>query len=274
MPAVALQPPDLSLVLEFEPQLKMKYLRLESASEQPTAEKSRSLLEKSAVLLECMLVGGYAFEVLDQCGWTLKAVTPERAEFIRQRTVAMYGLDPVAVADAVRSYLDPGPRTTPVLLSLEAVVRTLKAGLEACPIHHLERLAALRGLETLGHRCRVAYDGIRAFLLRNDPRQKAQLSVVGPLYVEGTMSISDVATLLEMHPVDVVALLESHGFRRNLEQIRLDAATRDDIYARIREDRLRRGGKPSPTRESTARNVVASERIEGVDARRWIPRDA
>lgn len=275
MPAVALQPPDLSrVVLEFEPKLKAKYLRLESNSVQPTAEKSESLLDKTAVLLEFLLVGGYLYEVLDQCGWTPQAIPAESADFIRQRTLAMYGLDPVAVVAAVLPHLDPGLARAPIFLSLEAVVRALSAGLESCPIHRLEQLAASQGFETLGHRCRVAYDAIRAFLQRNDPRQKAQLSVIGPHYVDGALSISDASTLLNMHPVDVVALLESEGYRRNLDQIRLDAATRNDLYAQIREDRLRRGGKPMPTRESTARNVVASERIEGVDARRWITRDA
>jgi len=44
-------------------------------------------------------------------------------------------------------------------------------------------------------------------------------------------------------------------------------------YARIREDRLKRAGKFEPTPKQVARDVIASERIEGVDARLWIRPD-
>jgi len=40
----------------------------------------------------------------------------------------------------------------------------------------------------------------------------------------------------------------------------------------MREERLSREGRAHPPKELIARDVIASERIEGVDARVWIAR--
>jgi hypothetical protein len=231
-------------------------------------------VEQTAQLLELVLVGAFLFESLATRGCSLAGLTPAISSEVREQTLAMYGLDPGEVLEAARKHLTIDATSAPSFEpSLEALVRAMNSILATCPIERLEQIAAAHHIEALGHRCRVAYDGIKAFVLRNGSSEKDQIVVLGHAYVRGSLSIDDVATLLKIHPVDAVALLERHGFNRRLEQIALDDSRRAQILSRMREDRLTRAGEPDWTNESIARDVVASERLEGVDARRWIPRD-
>jgi len=275
--SAAIEPnPLFHAFFDVEPQLREQYLRLSSVprTEAGPAESPARLIEQTACFLELLLVSSFLCESLVARGLSPADVTPDLVAEIRELSITMYGLDPVVVLDTARRHLEiTATGKEEFELSLEAIVRALSSFLEACPIEHLEQLAATYRLEAFGHRCRVAYDGIRAFVLRNDPSQKLQIRVLGQAYARGSLSVVDVATLLELHPVDAVALLESQGFKRGLDRISLDDAGRAEIFARMRQDRLDRAGTPAWSPESIARDVVASERIEGVDARRWIPRD-
>lgn len=261
---------------QVESGLRPQYLRLASAraSSPSTPASTAHLVEQTAQLLELVLVSAFLFESLTARGCSLTHLTPEIAAEVREQTLAMYGLDPDAVFDAARKHLAIDTTNTPDFEpSLEALVSAMNALLASCPIEQIEQLATTHHIETFGHRCRVAFDGIKAFVLRNGSSERARISVLGHAYVRGSLSIGNVATLLELHPVDAVALLESHGFKRGLEQITLEDARRFQILTRMREDRMTRAGEPAWTNESIARDVVASERLEGIDARRWIPRD-
>lgn len=276
MPALAAIEPNslFQASFSFEPQLRARYLRLESTPRSSGKFQDSDLIEQSACFLEVLLVSASIHEALAQLSITTSEVTPEIAAQMRDRTLALYGLDPVLVVNEACSRLGINSLKKPDFeLSLEAVVRAMNAILETCPIDHLEALAAKRGLEAWGHRCRIAYDGIKAFVLRNGSSQKAQVSVVGEAYARGSLSTEDVATLLDVHPVDAVALLESHGYKRSLDRLALAPEKRAEIFSRMREDRRGRSGKPRWSTESIARDVLASERLEGVDARRWVPRD-
>jgi hypothetical protein len=270
--------PNILLQASFQVELGLRpqYFKLTSAAapSQGAPVPIAPLVKQTAELLELVLVGAFLFESLTARGGSLARLTPEVASEVREQALAMYGLDPGEVFEAARKHLPVDPTQTPDFEpSLEALVRAMNSLLASCPIEQIEQLAMTHHIEAFGHRCRIAYDGIKAFVLRNGSSEQAQISVLGHAYVRGSLSIDDVATLLELHPVDAVALLESHGFNRRLEQIALHDSRRTQILSRMREDRLARTGEPAWTNESIARDVVASERLEGVDARRWIPRD-
>ena len=259
-----------------EPSLRARYLQLESPSTGVVEidDRPETLVTASAHYLEILLVGSAMQEALAERDCSLTEATPAILAEINDQTAMLLHLDPIAVVGQARQYFKremSGDRAPE--LSLPAVVRAVKSLLELCPIHHLEKIATSHKMELWGHRCRIAYDGLKAFVLRNDAGQKERLSVLGHAYARGAFSIDDVATLLAVHPVDAVALLESHGFSRRLEQIRLDTATREHMFSEMRVDRLRRDGAAEWTQEAVARDVVASERLEGVDARSWIRRD-
>lgn len=93
---------------------------------------------------------------------------------------------------------------------------------------------------------------------------------LGRKYLEGSMTVSEVAAKLGLHPTDAVELLEDHGFHRSAEQLRLSEDDRSEIFEAMRADRLARGGAPAYDHEHVLRDTLASERIEGLDARRWV----
>jgi hypothetical protein len=151
--------------------------------------------------------------------------------------------------------------------SFAAVARQAQALVAACPIGVIERAARLAMLPEQAHRCRVAYDGLRAFLRRADP---GPIDEVGRAYASGALSIAQVAAILAISVPDAVAELEERGHYRSPEVLALHAEHEDAIYRALREDRERRSGEPELSEEHVLRDVIASERIEGVDARPWL----
>jgi len=73
-------------------------------------------------------------------------------------------------------------------------------------------------------------------------------------------------------PSDAIARLEREGHSREISEIRLDDSRRAAIVSRIRQDRLARRGKPVLSPEMVRREVIASERLEGIDARDFFDR--
>jgi hypothetical protein len=93
---------------------------------------------------------------------------------------------------------------------------------------------------------------------------------VGRAYAEGRLSLNEAANLLSMPRPDAVAWLEENGHARDLKVIALTPEERERRLARIRVDRLERNGAPAASKQITTRDVIATQRIEGVDARPWL----
>ena len=99
---------------------------------------------------------------------------------------------------------------------------------------------------------------------------RKDLQAVGTGYGDDLLSITEVARLLGVAPPDALIMLVSGGYHRPLEVIRLTPEERQARLQAIRIDRLARKGAPAPDEDLIARDVIASERLESVDARRWI----
>lgn len=255
--------------------LRADYARLESTSYPSIRldEPPSRLLRKSAAALEMLQLIGGIWEFLATRGLRWVELSPSLLGQIESDVLKRVRLDAEAVALEFLDCFGPPPSVPAVIEpSAEALSRAVRSALEQIPIEHLEDLAARTGLEPFGHRCRVAYDALRAFTRRIDPAQQNQLRVAGEAFARGSLSLVDIATLLAVHPVDAVDLLESHGYYRPVEALALGDDERKTRLAAIRADRLHRGGAPAWTQEAISRDTVASERIEGVDARRWILR--
>ena len=100
----------------------------------------------------------------------------------------------------------------------------------------------------------------------------SKLQILAREYALGHLTIGEIATLLERDVVDVLEAFERFGCGRTIDQIRLSESERMRILREIAEDRAARGGEPAYSRAAVARDTIASERLEGVDARRWILR--
>ena len=157
-------------------------------------------------------------------------------------------------------------------IDIEPILQFCLGSVATCPIKDLERRAAELASPELGHRCRRAYDSLVAFTQRNRLDQGDVGRAVGRAYAEGRLAVEEVASVLRVSVSDALVFLDQHGYARTLQRIELDEAERDAAYARIRCDRLeRRGAAPVGARELAAETVIASQRIEDVDARRWLP---
>lgn len=274
MPLAELVLPEapFQLVSNAEFQLRPRYLLVESQA-LPDLQ-AREVVEKSAVVLELAAAASCVFEFCDGRVLTAPLNSEESARLVR-RVRQRCGLDLVEVSRQALSLrvLPASGQAQPMRLSMVALVRAMRALLEICPISRIEAMASDLGMEATGHRCRVAFDALKAFVIRNDPRQQRSVVLLGQKYQEGALEIDEVATLLNVHPVDAVALLEEGGFSRPFDVAQLSREDRAAILAGMRKERLGRSGRPVVSAELVGRNVIASARIEGVDARRWIPRE-
>jgi len=115
----------------------------------------------------------------------------------------------------------------------------------------------------------MAWEQLRAAIRRSSAPDDPRVTTLGVAYAEGRLTLEEVVTLMAMRIEDVVALLERHGYARHIDKIR----SAPDLQRRLRaarEDRLRRKGAPEFSQSQLAREVVATQRIEDVDARPWV----
>lgn len=98
------------------------------------------------------------------------------------------------------------------------------------------------------------------------------LRAAGNAYAEGRLSIDEVAASLGVTIPDALALLEAQAYSRTVDQLRLTPEQEAARYHAIRRDRLARSGRPARNDALVAREVIASQRIAGIDARRWLSR--
>ena len=178
---------------------------------------------------------------------------------------ALAALTP-AVREQMQTDLEPSIKPPP----MEEIARFVHAIVVLCPIAAIEEAAKSAGMIGEGHLCRENWSRLRAWLARNDPRGDARLRVLGDAYARGALTASEVGAVLGLPQLDVVALLESHGYCRDVDTIRLDDAKRSDALAALRRDRQHREGQPAADDQHARRDVVASSRIERVDVQQWM----
>lgn len=157
-------------------------------------------------------------------------------------------------------------------VALDVAVRGIKSFIALCPIEILERAGGRAGMQAASHRCTVAYEWLQGFVRRHGPEAARSSKLIGRAYAEARLSVDEAAVLLGLSPSDAVDYFEKHGFCRTPEVYKLTDEQRGAMLADIRRDRLARGGQPRLSQSMVARDVIASERIEGVDARAWVRR--
>jgi len=258
-------------VVSAEAQLRPEYLRFDTREVEQLCDgvELADLLGRVSALLRAMLAAACAIEVLEP--YRLGGEEPPEATELTSRIATKCGFDPLEAArEALRLIPTPAPSQTGIP-SLAFVLREVRSALTSCPIADIESMAREHDLAARAHECRLAYDGLRAFVRRVDPELQARVRIVGEVYQLGAMSTEQVAIVLECSPADAAAELEAHGYARPLEVIRLEEPRRAQLLAAIRRQRQNdpRAWR-SPTEDETARHAIASERIEGIDARRWL----
>jgi hypothetical protein len=97
----------------------------------------------------------------------------------------------------------------------------------------------------------------------------AQTGALGRAYADGRLSLAECAGALHVDVGDAIALLQEHGFARLPEVIELSPEEAAEGLAAIRRARL---APMPPTADLVQRDVIASQRMEGVDARPYFCR--
>lgn len=263
----------------FEAALRQRCLSaldgLPTAEEtQPGPDDLMELLRTGTHLLELLVIVSATAEVVAELQIQTYGDVRRRADDIQRRVASATGLDVLGALQFAREVGLPRgerpPEDAPVRVGMQRLARHVRSVTASCPTDVFDELAAILALPELGYRFQVACESLRAFLRRHDPQQRELVLVVGRHYQRGTMELGEVAKLLGETPADTIALLEEHGFGRTLDTIALPEGQRSALLARIRRDRLERGGTPAYSREMVRRSTIASERIEGVDARPWL----
>lgn len=280
--------PEMALVEDvrvYERRVPLKFMAAKENElrelEIERADASRSLaddtLTRWAHALELSLFFASFHDAVSILHITTFAELIEQFERVDALVVTLSRLDPRRLLqenDAVlRPYAALRPHASePVAVETAAVVRSVQSMLLHCPMAELDRLYQEHALAEVGHRCRIAYDGLRAFVARHAHPNESVVTAAGHVYADGRASVAEVAAMLDLDVPDVVALLEEHGFRRSVDGLRLTPEARRERLRRIREERLERGGAPVLSSAHVVRDVIASQRIEGIDARPWLPR--
>lgn len=273
-------------LFEHQPQLAVRALSLTAshAGQKTDATEAARLQNDSADLLELTLALAAIAEAVVSFGSQSEEALARDSGRIHRLATSIAGFPPDTVLSRSRHRwffttlkqapsLDADSALARLDRSFEAFVLFARGAAGACPIHWLEALARDAELEDLGHRCRQAYERLRAFSVRNGPEDE-RVNTVGRAYSEGRLEVSEAARILGRTEPDTVALLEQNGFARSVAAIRLAPERRREVLARLGADRRKRSGQPHPSPDAVRRDVIASQRIESVDARPWLPPDA
>ncbi len=245
----------------------------EHASSAPSKAECVDLLDDLVQALEHTL----SVTALIEATWELRVETMsgllERGREVMDRARSIARLD-VAAALRQKQPAELGPSSTPadgsIIVPREIVVGLVRSATEGAPVDWVERLARTIGEEELGHRLRTAFDGLRAMLRRLEASEKAaQTGALGRAYAEGRLSLAECAAVLRVDVGDAIALLEEHGFARLPEVIELSPQDAAERLAAIRRARL---AQTPPAADLVQRDVIASQRIEGIEARPWFRR--
>lgn len=206
----------------------------------------------------------------------LKSTTD--GDFLRElRATAGTSIDDITKSLAILNRRGASPTAQPEAQeTLQAVKDQVLASagefLRTFPLAEACRFARESNHEEIAHCIQTGAEHIQAIYNRLHAPTSPQFSIAAVAYVNGSITMDVAANLLGLSRSDLAAALESHGFARPPEVVALDDAHRAAILARLRAERMKRSGKSHLDSDLVARDVIATQRIEGVDARRWLPR--
>lgn len=252
-------------------QLSMPHRRTQAGSQSPEA-----FVKRSVVTLEVLAFALGLAEAARELGIRGVGTTPERMRKLFDTALASSGLRPESLVEAVRTLEVKEPLVGQA--EFERIIEEQGTRLPAlgatvlkfCPINDLVAMAHAQGLFEHAHRMQRAYSQLAAVTRRNQDPQNHLLHVVGHAYSEGRLCVQEVAEILHCDTPDAVALLENHGFNRPPERIALTEDARSRILREVRAERNARGGRPVMDPTFVRREVIATQRTEGIDARPWL----
>ncbi len=276
---------SLRVMLDTEHELKRSYVETvagigaaEKHADLEYRESSRAFLMLSVDGLELQL----AIAAMVEASIDLKTTTPQdlqqQAPRIKRIADGRTGLDVLQIFAKHQRDLQRlvgADETSDTRFDLEALrtvmLKIVGSVVQAVPLDVLEKIANEFEEPALGHRCHMAVAGLKALLRRHAPERNAQVDIVGRLFAEGKMTLADASTLLGVPRADVAAWFEESGHSRALSVIALSSEDRAERLKKVSARRQASGANPPLDRDLVRRDAIASQRIEDVDARQWLP---
>lgn len=197
---------------------------------------------------------------------------------VRDLARALTGIDLISeldenavLADIIQRADPPAPNST-TKLSTETLLTTTTAWCRTILTSVPESLFLRRlGFERTIHEIESAVEGIRCLLLRHSSETHRLLLVLGRSYAAGKLDLADLEEALNLRREDVLVALEQHGFsRRPASALRAEPELEERVLQRLRQGRRANAPRRIADASRVRRDVVATQRIEGVDAR-WLP---
>jgi hypothetical protein len=159
----------------------------------------------------------------------------------------------------------PSATDLDVPAAYEEFLHLVRATIESRSFDTMKEKAIDEGNAERAERCHFIASRLRQLVARSDAMNPI-LKTLGMAYAEGRVSLTELGSATGLAPEDLIPELERLGYHRQLAAIRLS-----DEERRARLQALA-GAKSPPTLDPdhVRRDVIATHRIEGVDARGWL----
>jgi hypothetical protein len=203
-------------------------------------------------------------EALHQANVTTLQEVPSVAKTIRETANRLAGFDVMVMFGST----PPGGGEFAELESFDigklraALVESVVAKLEAAPLSVVLKVARDLDEPEIQHEVEQYFERLQAALRRADAKWDEKLRGAGLLFLEGKVEVGEIARLLDFQPFDLAFEFERLGYHRPPERLVLSGDARDRLLTQIENWR----GEGRSVR-LVERDVIASQRIEGIDAR-------
>lgn len=242
--------------------VRVDLARLQLASQVQRSELEEAL-EHMALSLRTDIAILSFVEALHSLGANSTSAVKTLGVKVIERAQRIAGFDVRPLLRTVGASAD-GPASNPEDLQIDrlraVVARHVLGRLAAFPAKEVKLLTTQLDDAAIAHQIFQDAQKLEAIARRADDVWAHRLKDAGELFLEGRIEVADVARLWGRPPQDVAAEFERLGFVRSAETIELSDAER-----RRRLTHVSRSGGANSAR--IARDVVASQRIEGIDAR-------
>ena len=234
----------------------------EQAQANYSSSSVRLLLNAAAVRRDIAILS--FLEALDLAQVRSLTDVQRSAPSIRANADRLAGFDAIATISHLAATRAPGDERFDIKNLRSMVVQSAAAKLARTPLVVFRKVAELIGDLSLGHEVQTVFERLEATVRRADADWDARLSEAGQLFMEGKLEIAEIGRLLSAKPSDVAAEFEQKGLIRSLATLRLSPEERQRRLLMMERHRAA-GVTASPA--LVARDVIASQRIEGIDAR-------
>lgn len=144
----------------------------------------------------------------------------------------------------------------------ELLSEHITAKLARAPLSAFLSFAKLINQPQLQYEIQSNFERLQAAARRTNAGWTAQMREAGRLYLEGKVEVAELGRILSLEPFDIAFELERLGYSRRPEELVLRDGDREEMLLQLEKWRIEK--RKSST---VQRDVIASQRIEGIDAR-------